>query len=514
MNPALLLCTLAAGFQQPAQTACALPTPGSLRAAPSFEKSERVVATEYFYWYRFPGEHLDQLTLHFPDEQAVSYESVAWHTSQLEDMRAAGIDVCLPVYWGALGNYEKSDVAFSVRGLPALVAAADELERKGVRAPRIGMFYDTSTLLDDVRGAQPSGARADLRTPQGRALFYGTIRDFFCQVPPRLWAQIDGQPLVVLYSSGFASGYDQLAFDELAACFARDFGGKQPCVVRERSWTGVRTQASYAWGAALNGVQLGEGTVALGPGYDDSAVLGRTTPVRQREAGRFYEKSWRTALRSPAALALVETWNEMHEGTSIARTREFGAQYIELTARYAQLFRRRATLEGEIELEFQDPVPRRDDSWGASSAGARAIEWRAGSALVGLRPIAWEDGALAHSDAPPELVARGSCLYFQVADAFAFDVDADFELELEFLDRGRAALGVEYDSRDAAATLRGAYTRAPSIERGDTGQWRTARVKLAHARFSNRENGAADLRLVTSGAELNLRALRLAPSSP
>ena len=36
---------------------------------------------------------------------------------------------------------------------------------------------------------------------------------------------------------------------------------------------------------------------------------------------------------------LVETWNELHEGTDVCDSKEFGRQYMELTAKYAKLFR-------------------------------------------------------------------------------------------------------------------------------------------------------------------------------
>jgi hypothetical protein len=499
-------------------TSFAPPDPAQVAAAPSFAAGERLVAAFYFYWYRYPDEHLAELGLHFPDERAVSYESEAWHRGELEDMCAAGIDVCLPVYWGALEHYDKPDVSFSVRGLPALVAAADALARVGMRPPRIGMMYDTTTLLNDVRGVEPRGARADLRTPAGRALLCGTVRDFFCQVPPRHWAQIDGQPLVVLYSAGFAAGFDQGLFDELAASFARDFGGKQPFVVREASWSGVRTAASYAWGAALAGPTIGERAVAIGPGYDDRAVHGRLTPVREREEGRFYEKSWHAALRSGCDLALIETWNEHHEGTSIAETVEFGRTYIELTARYAALFRRREVLEGELVLHHPEPRPRQDLSWGAAAGGAREVAWRAGVEPSGLRPIPWEDGPFEVRPAgEPALVSRGATgerptyLYFQVSDWFAFDVDADFELELEFDDRGQGTFEVQFDSRDERATLRGAYTGAARLERGAGEGWRTETVTLSRARFANRQNGLADLRLAVWERDLAVRSLCLRP---
>ncbi len=492
------------------------PSATSVAARPTFKSSERIVATHYFYWYRAPDQHFDQLTLHFPVGAEVSYESKAWHRRQLADMRAAGIDVCLPVYWGAPDHEQKPDIAFSVRGLPALVAAADELAASGVVPPRIGMFYDTSTLLADVRGVEPHGSRADLRTSDGRELFARTIDEYFRRIPPRDWACIDGRPIVVLYSSGFAAGWDQRAFDFVGERFARDFAGVKPFIVRDVSWSGVATDASCAWGAALSGAKLGLHTVQIGPGYDDSAVIGRTTPIREREEGRFYEKAWRAALRSNAELAIVETWNEMHEGTSIAETTEYGRKYIELTARYSALFKRREVLDDDIALKFPSARPRPDGSWGELGRGASAIEWRAGSNDGALRWKPWADGPgelpkvdeprLVSKDASSE---RVTYLYFQASDAFAFDVEQDFELELDYLDDSRGAIDVQFDSRNERATLEGAYTNAARVERTASGAWKTATIALAHARFANRENGASDLRLSISGSDLAIRALRI-----
>lgn len=494
------------------------PSAAEIEGAPSFAKGERVVATHYFYWYRWPDAHFDQLRLHFPDEREVSYESAAWHRGEIEDVLAAGIDALLPVYWGAVDHYDKPDVAFSVRGLPALVEALDGVAAAGRRPPRVGMFYDTTTLLDDTRGAGPRGGRSDLRTSAGRDVFYRTIRDFFCQVPPRHWARIEGQPLVVLYSAGFAGGWDQEAFDQVARRFEREFAGLRPFIVRDASWTGVRTDASCAWGAALDGPHLGQGTVQIGAGYDDTPVAGRHTPIREREDGRFYEKSWRAALRSDATLALIETWNEHHEGTSIAETVEYGRQYIELTARYAELFRKRSVLRDDIDLRFPEPRPRPDGSWGETAQGLERLEWRAGEPVVGLRPIPWEDGPFVERAGPggtsilTEGAARGlTYLYFQVSDRFAFDVDRDFVLEVDYLGPEARPFTLEYDAR-AVDPAGGAYTPVGGAERGARGERRTTTFQLRHARFADRQNGRADLRLCVSETDLAVCAVRLAPA--
>jgi hypothetical protein len=65
-----------------------------------------------------------------------------------------------------------------------------------------------------------------------------------------------------------------------------------------------------------------------------------------RRDGAYYEENLRLALASGRKIMAIETWNELDEGTGILETREFGRQYIELTRRYANLFKGNATAAG------------------------------------------------------------------------------------------------------------------------------------------------------------------------
>src|SRR5262245_46865737 len=79
----------------------------------SFRSDERIVMTYYFYWYDIyskahflNGDGSDALTTHPASTNDYSYKSVRWHKGQLSDMMAAGIDVVLPVYWGAPSDHD------------------------------------------------------------------------------------------------------------------------------------------------------------------------------------------------------------------------------------------------------------------------------------------------------------------------------------------------------------------------------------------------------------------------
>jgi hypothetical protein len=244
-------------------------------------------------------------------------------------MIAAGIDVVLPVYWGAPYTSETwSDV-----GLPKLVAARQRLIEQGAKPPAIGMFYDTSSLV-----ANKGNYRVDLRTPAGQRWFAATIRNFFSLIPPKDRALIDGKALIFLYAHGFAKGVDAQLFPAVRALVKRDLG-VDIYLIKMDGWPG-EADGSYRWGGALQPQFLD--VAGFGPGYDHSAVPGRAPLVRKREDGNFYRRAWEQLLamdpRSRPWLVHLETWNEFHEGTEICASAEHGRKYIELTRHFADLF--------------------------------------------------------------------------------------------------------------------------------------------------------------------------------
>ena len=82
-------------------------------------------------------------------------------------------------------------------------------------------------------------------------------------------------------------------------------------------------------------------TVAeVGPGFTSFDEQGPDAVDTPRRAGAYYEENLRLAVASGRKIMAIETWNELDEGTGILETREFGRQYIELTRRYADLFKR------------------------------------------------------------------------------------------------------------------------------------------------------------------------------
>ncbi len=443
-------------------------------AAPAWTEDDRLVAAYYFYWYNiYTGQHFvdpdhtDALTDHPPDAYLSNYSwtEVAWHRRELSDMMAAGIDVVLPVYWGS-----SQQAYWAVPGLQNLVAAVQQLAGEGAMPPRIGMFYDTTALQQQNGGSPP-----DLTTPAGKALFYGMMADFFDLVPANLWATIDGRPVVWLYGSEYAAAYDQGTFTYAAQQFQSDFGAT-PYIVRENSWQGISTDGAYFWGVALNGPMVLGHVGSIGPGYDESAVYGRTNPrVRDRECGDFYADGWEALASSGATLLGIETWNEFHEGTDIAPSREYGDRFVTLTAQ--NIARWKAADYGQAQVVWLD-LGRFPYTQGLRPA----FNFADGAWLVTRldgREAAYPD----HGTTP-----ESHFIYLEVNDAFLSGGPAEVWLTVEYYDGGNGRWLLEYDGTGSPHT-------PLEVALQGTGRWRQHTFHLTDAAFSGRQANGADLRL-------------------
>jgi hypothetical protein len=471
--------------------------------AKSFKASDRIVGTYYFYWYDAPTkEHIinpengsDGLTDHPPTLEGFSYKSVRWHKQQLLDMNEAGIDVLLATFWGAPSERNpKASLYWSYAGLGPLVQAREELLREGKHPPRLGLFYDTSTLQWNAWGLH-----IDLTTDYGKRWFYATVRDFYSAIPPRHWAMIDGKPIVLMYAAAFARNHDQGFVDFTKAQFKQDFGGREPYLVPQDSWR-AKGDNVCAWGGALG--LRNPGIAELGPGYNDTAVYGRKPLIASRDGGRFYETNWLKFLRRPSNFVMVETWSESHEGTEICESKEYGREYIELTRRYAGLFKQGWT----------PPWPR------GPYTGARLVSAAPGgqNESSGLRLVSVEDGApiVQGRDGQASWLAkpvpgRSAYVYLQVDDSFKWGRSMNATVAVDYLDAAPGLLGVEFDGEDMTASQGGAYSRTEKIVLKGDRQWKTAGFKVRHACFTGSQNAGADFRLVAEAPEFAVRKVTL-----
>lgn len=469
---------------------------------PSFKRRQPIVGTTYFYWYDVDSnahvidhDGTDALTTHPADMNDISYKRASWHKTQLEDMIAAGVDFLMPVYWGVPGKHD----GWSFVGLPPLVRAHDELEKEGAAVPAIGMFYDTSILKHNGFVKDGESYHVDLTTDFGKEWFYTPVRDFFSLIPPRKWARVDGRPIVFVYASAFAKEQDPEQFNHVKRRFESQFG-VEAFIVKSADWKGP-ADATYSWGGAVSGPLIYRQVAALGPGYDHSAVPGRQPLIVERLEGQTYVDRWRKVLalnpRNRPSIVHVETWNEWHEGTDVAHSREYGRSYIVLTRLFADMWRAGTVIKAPSLHPEANAVawsPGRVQGLEIRPSGGDGV-WRAAE-IAGTKAVV--------SDANP-FSGHSRYLYFNVDDAFAFDLyDQTVVVSVTYSGAGCESFHVEYDNVDPAqGAVDGAFRPVGNVRVEGAGDWKNAEFTLTQCRFMNRCNGA-DLRIVVLGGDMAL----------
>jgi hypothetical protein len=223
--------------------------------------------------------------------------------------------------------------------------------------------------------------------------------------------------------------------------------------------------------------------------------------IVQRRHGQTYIDRWLKILQLDAQhrpwIVHVETWNEWHEGTDVAHSREYGRSYIVLTRLFADMWRAKTVVR--IPSAYPD---------------ANAVTWEPGQAKgLNVRPSsgdgAWRTKKFADtqavvSDSNPHS-NESRYLYFNVDDAFAYGLfDQTVVVFVTYLDVGCSSFWLEYDNTDPArGMLEGAFRKVGDVSIKGAGSWKTARFTLPQCRFMNRCNGT-DFRIVVLGGDLEL----------
>lgn len=469
-----------------------------------FNENDPVVGTFYFYWHKYgktaqSSEHFydfdgtDALTDHPVNAESYNYLDASWHRQELLNMVDTGIDISLPVFWGLPIFDDSITKKFSYTGLSPMNTATQQLIKEGRRAPKVGMFYDTTSLSAKYA---PSGG-IDLSTTAGKAWFYVTIRNYFSMIPPQLWATIDSKPIVYLYSANFAksgttSGSDLLTY--VNQHFAEDFGETIPYIVKDASWGLTNASSTYFWGGALG--RKVHRTITIGPGYDDAAVPRPTRTFRDRENGMFYRRNWDLLLgvkpEHRPKMLVIETWNELHEGTEIVETIEYGRMYLDMTKEYVQKWHNQYYAKPAGQYSGYKAVNSTFGNSGISQGIEYLLGPDTGEAAVRRINIGGKD---AIETASPNSIKY---LYFKVDNGFFFDSGNNINIEVEYYDEGSGVFSLEYDSFNSSAPWYGAYKAGGNQSFTGTGTWKTKTFSLSDAKFCDLQNANTDFRLYTA----------------
>ena len=90
------------------------------------------------------------------------------------------------------------------------------------------------------------------------------------------------------------------------------------------------------------------------PGYDDRKIRSPGNYL-DRMDGETYRKFWEDALSSGARCILITSWNELHEGTEIEPTREYGFLFLNITREYSSTLKQASikdTFAPQLDMRF------------------------------------------------------------------------------------------------------------------------------------------------------------------
>ena len=283
------------------------------------------------------------------------WKNESWHEWELRCMMRAGIDVLMPVYWwnGKMYGW------WSIEGLRTLVQSWYHLAPKLVaehqatsiadaysKMPKICMFYDTTSMRQlwaDITGQPFNGSGADLNDAAWQERFWSSIDDFLSNVTmvdENCSFSYNDRFVVWLYSSSWFADVGTSVFDYCREQCLQKYGHSINFVGGE-GWKKAGVDGVCDWGACCNphapqetGIPVG----GVGPGYYNIGAIAGQTPLYTARDPSKYISEWHGIMDAGAMWVHVETWNELHEGTGIAWSQEYGFTWIDLTRQMTDIF--------------------------------------------------------------------------------------------------------------------------------------------------------------------------------
>jgi len=338
-------------------------TPSFLEGEDQFDNTK--FGTYFFYWHDCPYNNCETpAMIYHPTGSYTRYSSMdkSWYTFEILDMMHSGIDYIFPVCWGDQPTMHYFQIS-------VLSYLAEAIRATGSFI-KVGLFDDTTSECAEWNyfngkeyAPNPSMPLDDANNWQ--YFYQRKIRPFFQTFPTSLWAthnrrsvEEGGQPIIIVYVGIWFTGHqssDEM-WTAIKADFSEDFTdasgkGITPFIILENTWFSYNQDLTsvvdgrYRWGAALYGFNSSEirnyRVSAVGPGYDDRLVQdpGSHQP-RNKDIHQYpgppdyflkteFAKIPKDLIFNPDVetkhLILIETWNELFEGTAVERCYDFPA---------------------------------------------------------------------------------------------------------------------------------------------------------------------------------------------
>jgi len=282
-------------------------------ASPAVAQEGRQVYAFYFGWYT--GETWGDGRLQ--DQPAAPYDSrdAGAIGRQIGEAQSVGIDAFLMSWFGPKNDNLTHQVfnllldQAAARGFRA--GAVVDMQDPGYNATVDETIQTLSYLVND-RANHP----AYLRYAGKPVIYFWNQGRFSLAQWQSIRQQIDPNRQTIWVMEGTATNL-MPAFDGL--------------YLFNTAWSNNPAATAAQW--ARRNTQAGGWfyTPTVLPGWDESALSGRTNPTsrRDRANGQFLTNSWNGAVSSGASIILIVSWNEYFENSHIEPSSVYGTQSLD-----------------------------------------------------------------------------------------------------------------------------------------------------------------------------------------
>jgi len=380
-----------------------------------YERVPRKVLAFYYTWYgrperggqwRYwadvdPEKHSIGTSTHYPAKGA--YDS---HDPEIIDYHIGlakknGIDGFISTWWGQ-GDFH--DEAFATlldhaanKGFEATIYWETVPGGKGGPSPR-GRAKIARAVNDLVYVLEKYGSHPAFLKLDGKPVIfvYGRVME---EVGLNEWPEILSAARerygkdFLLIADGYREDYARLLDGVHTYNVAGWVAGKKPDELASLS------RKTFADDVALARSQGKVSCLTVIPGYDDTKIRKPGLDAK-RQNGETYRVLWEQAIAADPDWVLITSWNEWHEGSEIEPSWEDGEKYVQMTAKYAKLFKRTPFGKARLPATLAAPSPDRAKAIRAlyqgktigilPDFGGKAIYWLA-DVGVDLRELAWRD---------------------------------------------------------------------------------------------------------------------------
>ena len=379
-------------------------------AGQNVTKVPRKVMTFYYPWYGVadgPGGagrvvhwgHIDtankniEASTHYPALGA--YDS---HDPNVIDRhcrwaKQAGIDTLIVSWWGH-GDYTD-------RVMPKIL---DGCQRQGLTAT---IYYETIP-----RPQNPESAAGDITRvleKYGKHLAFLKVGEkpvvFIYGRALQEMGLGDWRKAIDIINTNYKGGFLAIG-DQFSRGAARTFDGVHTyntagplrglAPAAARKWT---SETYPSWVKLAD--QAGKiSAITVIPGYDDTKIRKPGLAV-ERYDGDLYRLQWEEAIKADPHWVLVTSFNEWHEGSEIEPSEEYKEQYIDLTAKFAKLFKAKErtvrprsdadVLSGKEKAQLRDKL--KDIKFGVLPNADSPAFWWLSDVGINMETLTWDNVA-------------------------------------------------------------------------------------------------------------------------